>query len=386
MRNLIYYITANIVFILGLSLAASAQNTTGSFIYDGILREYRLYVPATYTGEEAVPLLLNLHGYGSNNIEQEFYGNFRQIADTANFIIALPNGTIDQLGKRFWNVGFAPSNIDDTGFLNALIDTLASNYAIDTTRLYSTGMSNGGFMSYELACNTDRLAAIASVTGSITHTHLANCSPTKPMPVLQIHGTNDPTVPYDGSALFAPIETVVQYWVNYNQCNPIPEIIPIPNTNLNDGATAEHIRYTNGENNTAVEFFKVYGGEHTWPGAIIDIGVTCKDFNASIEIWRFLSRYTSANTATNTATTAYNQTTLYGYPNPTTQQINLAFDAAKTPQKIIVYDNLGQIVWQHNINSSTPKVEINTQNWAKGIYIAIAYGANPQQTYRFIVQ
>ena len=160
--------TTLLLFCLYLAVPLSAQsNLSGTILSGGLTREYLLYVPAVYTGATAVPLIINLHGYTSSNVAQEFYGDFRPIADTANFLIVHPNGTIDDQGNRFWNTFGGNSTVDDVGFIAQLIDSLRAVYNIDPNRIYATGMSNGGFMSYQLACDlNNRIAAIASVTGS----------------------------------------------------------------------------------------------------------------------------------------------------------------------------------------------------------------------------
>lgn len=272
-------------------LLAGQQTVTGSFLHDGILRDYRLYIPAAYVPGTAVPLVFNLHGYSSDNAQQEFYGDFRPIADTAHFLIVHPNGTIDGTGNRFWNT-FGASAVDDLGYLVALLDTLSAHYAIDPDRVYSTGMSNGGFMSHDLACYaSDRFAAIASVTGTMTYPHMTGCAATHPMPVMQIHGTADPTVNYNGGSGLVPVEDLVLDWAQFNNCIQPPVITPVPNTVLTDSCTAEHWVYGSGDAGSTVELFKVLGGGHTWPGANVTIGVTNQDMDASIEIWRFFSRY-----------------------------------------------------------------------------------------------
>src|SRR5258706_3847373 len=139
------------------------QTINGTIMHDGLQRDYILYVPASYVPGTPAPLVLNFHGYTSNAFEQMFYGDFRPIADTAGFLIVHPNGTVDQLGNQHWNVGWGTSTVDDVGFTNALIDSLSAQYDINQDRVYSTGMSNGGFMSYKLACDlSNRIAAIAS--------------------------------------------------------------------------------------------------------------------------------------------------------------------------------------------------------------------------------
>src|SRR6187402_2104504 len=130
-------------------LANSQQTIEGSITHAGIQRDYILYVPEMYTPGTAVPLIMNFHGYTSNNLEQMYYGDFRPIADTAGFIVVHPMGTVDLLGNPHWNVGWGTSSVDDVGFATALIDSLSAAYTIDPERIYSTGMSNGGFFSYK---------------------------------------------------------------------------------------------------------------------------------------------------------------------------------------------------------------------------------------------
>ena len=131
-----------------------------------------------------------------------------------------PEGTVYQ-GGTHWNVGgfVGGSTIDDVGFTEALLDTLINQYNINQARIYSTGMSNGGYMSLHLACFlSSRITAVASVTGSMTPYTYSMCNPLHPTPVLQVHGTSDPTVPYNGDTWTKSIDEVVTYWAGHNQC------------------------------------------------------------------------------------------------------------------------------------------------------------------------
>lgn len=271
----------------------SQQTIQGSIMHDGLIRVYQLYVPAIYSGNTSVPLLLNFHGYTSNATEQMFYGDFRGIADTANFIVVHPQGTLDNTGTTHFNVGWGTSTVDDVGFSEALIDSLSAMYNIDQSRIYSTGMSNGGFMSFYLACNlSNKIAAVGSVTGSMSLNLISNCNSIHSIPIIQIHGTNDPTVPYQGSAGWsAPIPTVLTHWVNFNNCNSLPNTVSMPDIQPLDGSTVEKIVYSDGNNCTQVVQYKVTNGAHTWPGSAINLAGTNYDFNASKKIWEFLSEY-----------------------------------------------------------------------------------------------
>lgn len=287
------YLLILLTLCSSLSLAQSTIN--GSFTHGGINRTFSFYVPASYSASTPVPLVLNLHGYTSNGTQQSLYTNFQPIADTANFIIVHPNGTNDPVGNQpFWNYNIWGATVDDLGFLQALIDTISAHYSINQDRIYSVGMSNGGYMSYYLACNTNRFAAVGSVTGSMSIDMYNNCNSMLPVPIIDIHGTADPTVPYNGNVTSKPIEDVVDFWVARNNCSTTPTVTAIPDNNTTDGATAEHYVYAGGIDNHTVEFFKITNGGHTWPGATVPLpgnGNTCMDFSASKEIWRFFSQY-----------------------------------------------------------------------------------------------
>ena len=276
----------------GILQLPQAQTTVlDTFNFDGLERNYILYVPAIYDGANAVPLVINLHGYGSNAAQQNFYGNFKNLADVDNFLVVLPDGTKDLSGTPYWNSFAGGGSVDDVAFISGLIDTLSQNYNIDPTKIFSTGMSNGGFMSYRLACElNNRISKIASVTGSMNTTLQGTCSPGAPIPVMQIHGTNDPTVSYNGSFGVVAIEDVVDYWVNNNNCESVPIVENLPDINTADNSTVERYTYANGDAGSSVIFYKIIGGGHTWPDAAIPVpayGPTNRDFNASQVIWEF---------------------------------------------------------------------------------------------------
>jgi polyhydroxybutyrate depolymerase len=348
-----------------LTILAPAQTTIDeSFIHDGIERSYRIYIPEIYGLSAAVPLLFNLHGYGSNNLEQEFYGDFRPIADTANFIIVHPNGTIDNNNNRFWNT-FGGSNVDDLGFLAALADTIIAQYNIDQNRIYSAGMSNGGFMSYHLACFlSSRVTAVASVTGSMTIAAYNTCDPEYPVPAIQIHGTLDAVVPYNGNFFFVPVEALVDFWVEHNNCDPEPIIIQIPDIDTTDGCTAEQYIYSNGDHGSSVEFFKITGGGHSWPGAPVNINITNMDFSASEEIWRFLSQFSKDQLITALREYRPASPVFELFPNPSQGVLTIRFPGEE-PKAILITDSFGQTVQEHSCNCKQMKITLDR----KGVYL-----------------
>ncbi|MGQ3014495.1 MAG: T9SS type A sorting domain-containing protein [Flavobacteriales bacterium] len=331
------------ILLLFLAVQARAQTTiNGSFVHGGITRTYSFYVPASYTPGQAVPLVIGLHGLSSSGANFAQYRNFRPIADTANFIMAHPDGSL-LFGVRYWNYGITGSSPNDVGFIEALIDTISAHYTIDHNRVYSVGMSNGSFMSYYLACQSDRFAAVGGVTGSMSTSMYNSCVPAHPTPAIHVHGTEDPTNPYDGTTSMTAIEDLVQFWVDQNNCSPTPQITSVPNTNTSDGATAEHYVYSGGTNGHTVEFFKVIGGEHTWPGCPMpgSTDVTCMDFDARVEIWRFFSRYERSGSSS--LETHSKGDWLKMYPNPAQGSLNL--DAGeRSVNTVVIMDMKGRVV------------------------------------------
>lgn len=268
----------------------SGKTINGLIEHGGLEREYFLYTPISYTGNEPVPLVLNFHGFTQYADDYIRFADFRSIADTAGFIVVYPQGTLYS-GLTHWNVGgvwTVGSRVDDVGFTEALIDYVALEYNIDISRVYATGLSNGGYMSFHLACQlSHKIAAIASVAGSMTSITFNNCDPEHSMPILQVHGTKDPLVPYEGNLFSKSIDDVLRYWVNYNNCDTSQIIIDIPhNINTTNNSSASHYSYNNGDNGSIVKHYKITGGGHDWPGISGNM-----DFNTCDEIWKFFSMY-----------------------------------------------------------------------------------------------
>lgn len=351
-----------------LNLLYSQTSVIKTININGSPRTYRLYVPTIYTGNESVPLVFNFHGYTSNALEQENYGDFRAIADTANFILVHPEG-LNAGSGNFWNA-FTTTDVSnyDYQFVSQLIDSLQVEFLIDESRIYSTGLSNGGFFSYDLACfMSEKFAAIASVAGSMISQHESLCNPTRKVPVMQIHGTADQVVTYSGTGGIIEcvgVENLVNSWVNRNNCDSNPIVTNLPNINILDNTTVTHYLYQ-GEN-TSVEFYKITDGGHTWPGAIFPLvgQNTNQDFSASKEIWRFFSQY-SLNLATN-STKKLPENNFNVYPNPSTSELNVRLNGSEI-DFVRIFDSRGVKVFENQIINQA-ELKINTQNLISGIY------------------
>ncbi|MFZ4633481.1 MAG: PHB depolymerase family esterase [Saprospiraceae bacterium] len=366
-----------LVYCAASTHAQGQQTLLDTLLHNNISRDYRLYIPAAYTGNAAYPLVFNLHGYGSSAFEQQLYAQMDPVADTAHFIVCYPNGV-----DKAWNVGWIfGSQADDVDFIGALLDKLIAQYNIDTSRVYSCGMSNGGFMSYRLACElNDRVAAVASVTGSMVPVYAPTCQPGRSVPVMEIHGTADPVVPYNGQiGVSLPVDTVVQYWVNQNGCNQSPVATVVPNLDPTDGCTAVRFDYGACDQDRPVSFYKITGGGHTWPGAPINIGVTCQDFDASVEIWRFFNRFrlpvsTGVEQATNGRVAVF--------PNPVSDVLHLRLPEGSTQAAYVVYNNIGVQCAQGLLTGTQPVVPV--QALPAGAYYLRIQGASADVVARFL--
>ncbi|MDB2604830.1 hypothetical protein N9Z34_04140 [Gammaproteobacteria bacterium] len=219
-------------------------------------------------------VLFNLHGYGSNALEQMNYTNFNNLANTKenNFILIHPQGaplnTALTSSSSHWNSGgwTIGSTVDDVDFIDTIIKLVSQKYNLNQDRIYSTGMSNGGFMSYHLACNlSSKIAAVASVTGSMSKETYEDCNPAHPTSILQVHGTIDATVPFQGNSALRmrSINDVMDYWKLYNACDVDPTSIITDYFDIE--IAVQHDTYSNCLNDVNVELYKIEGMGHTWP-------------------------------------------------------------------------------------------------------------------------
>lgn len=231
-------------------------------------------------------MVLNFHGVLVKGKTQAAFSQFNEVADSAGFIVCYPNGILNS-----WNVGFGGYQ-DDVGFVSLLIDSLHAQYNIDLKRVYATGMSNGAFLCYRLACElSSKIAAIAPVAGEMVNSIAKNCRPDIAIPVMHIHGTRDKTVPYSGSRLTHSVDESIAYWCQLNKCKNEPDTIQIINANKKDSCFSERFNYKNEKGNIRVSLIKVNGGGHSWPGGPMNFEPTDLDIHASKLIWEFFSKY-----------------------------------------------------------------------------------------------
>jgi len=256
--------------------------------HEGLEREYILYKPKNFS--ENAPLVMMLHGYSSNNNNLLSYSKMNAIADQNGFMICYPQGAITYLtNQSHWNANLQMSDVNDIDFLSDLVIEIQKQFKVSKENVFVAGMSNGGFMSYTLGCErSDIFKAVASVTGTMSGYDWENCSPEYKIPVIQISGTIDRTVPWDGTMNTAfgwggapHILDVMEFWSDLNACTK-DELINIPDIDKSDNSTVSLTKKKGGSYNNEVWFYKIEGGGHDWPGAWGN-----KDIDASEEIWKF---------------------------------------------------------------------------------------------------
>ncbi|MEO5727945.1 MAG: alpha/beta fold hydrolase [Byssovorax sp.] len=236
-------------------------------------RPVDLHVPKSYACDKAAPLVILLHGYGASGAIQELYFNLTAESNKRGFLYAHPDGTKNSEGKQFWNAtdaccNFEGSKVDDSAYISKLIEDVQAAYNVDAKRIYLIGHSNGGFMSYRMACeHSDQIAGFVSLAGAMNN-DVAKCAAATPVSVLQIHGTADETVVYNGgkfgTATYPSAETSVADWVTINKCGATPDTSAAPldlETTL-AGSETKIKSYTGCQAGTGVALWTMDGGSH----------------------------------------------------------------------------------------------------------------------------
>ena len=267
-------LTARLLFLAALSSHLPCATAQGTISVNAGRGPVTVHVPSTYDPEVPMPVVMLLHGYGASGAAQENYLQFLPLSEQYGFLYLYPNGMPNSSGKRFWNgtdacCDFANSGLDDSSYLQGLIDEIKAALTVDANRVFLIGHSNGGFMSYRLACeHADTFAAIVSLAGA-TFLNQADCTPSEPVNVLQVHGSDDSTILYGGGNLlgnFYPSATgSAERWATYAGCNLTPDT-SAPNLNLEStisGAETSVTRWTNACNpGGAAELWTIQGGGH----------------------------------------------------------------------------------------------------------------------------
>ncbi|SUZ89169.1 uncharacterized protein METZ01_LOCUS42023 [marine metagenome] len=343
-------------FLIGLILLplflVRAQPEPQTFFIGGQERQYYLYLPDGISDD--APLVFVLHGYSGDALGIMNYSGMNQVADDNGFAVCYPQGLSDDWDYNFWNVGYdwhEYETVDDVEFLTELAEHLRGAYDLSRDHVFSTGMSNGGDMSYLLACEASEIfRAIAPVAGCMMTWIYDSCDPIDPIPVFEIHGTDDDVTWWEGAdeifndgwGPWESVDTTFNFWTQLNGCTDFT-MDTLPDINTSDGSYVISHKNTNGVNNNEVWLYEVVNGGHDWPGAYGNM-----DINSSEEIWSFFSM------VIDNAVSVYqedndqipNEYELeQNYPNPFNPVTTLIYSLTEENMvKITVYDMLGRKV------------------------------------------
>jgi polyhydroxybutyrate depolymerase len=214
------------------SPALKAGDTSVSLKVGSISRSFVLHVPATYDGSKPVPLIVNFHGIGSSGWGELSSSPYPTVTDPDGVILAFPDGMTGPVGTG-WNMGpCCVADVDDLGFVRALVTEIEKSACIDPVRVYAVGVLTGGGMAYSLACNAaDVFAAVAPAAFDLLQENIADCKPTRPITVVSFRGTADTRVPYEGGAsalvpdmpiTFLGAQSTFAQWARINACTGSP--------------------------------------------------------------------------------------------------------------------------------------------------------------------
>lgn len=257
--------------VLAATFTASSSGTSVEYIDNG-RGPVPLYLPANYDGSKPLPLVISLHGYSDPGVDAYF--DFAPQVDLKEFLYCIPIGTSDPGGSPFWNAtdaccNFYNTNVDDSGYLRQLVESIQAQYAVDELSIHFTGISNGGFMSYRMACDhADLVASIIPLAGT-TYLDTGDCNPSEPVHVLHVHGTADSSILYDGGCIFFDCypgaEESVDTWIEYNNCAFTSEDGgPAFNLdwNVSGNETTSTIYRQDCDEGVTVELWRMEGSEH----------------------------------------------------------------------------------------------------------------------------
>ena len=340
------------------SPCAAQEYSNQTLQYDGLTRQYSIYVPASYDGTVEFPLLFNFHGGNDLIASWQTSSDMRSLADDENFIVVYPQARPDLSdGNSFNWLPKSAGTFDDVPFISALIDAIAGDYQINQSRIYACGYSLGGEFAYELSCKlNNRIAAIAAVARTMQANPNSYCAPVHPTGVLTILGTNDSTSPYNGLT-YAGIEYYLSaaathnYWATYNNCETTASMSTV-------SSSVERYTWSTEAGCAYVEELKVIGGGHDWPGSFGNMTI---DTNS--EIWQFVSNY-DINGLIECTTASVNEFNCHqgkykSYPNPVSSQLTVEMDIAEE-KEYRIYSTVGKLLISGTLNSKTNKIDLSS--------------------------
>ena len=340
-----------------------------SIPHDGMDRTFLLHLPIGYNDSTDVPLIVAMHGGFGNAYSIENQSQLSAKADLENFIVVYPEGVVGGvLNISSWNAGWccgyaSNSNVDDVGFIDALLDTLINLYAVDTNRIYATGMSNGGFLSYRLGCElSERIAAIAPVAASMS---MVDCIPSRPVPLIDFHSYLDTHIPYDGGIgngpsnhYNPPQDSVLNVWGENSNCVDLNDTI-IYNSQYT------FIKWTSCDCNSEVHHYITQDGGHSWPGGVPTLlGDSVSNYISATDLlWSFFQQYSLECNTLSVSNEFVEKNRVLVYPNPTNGLLKIQSELNYEQMEISVFNITGQ-----NMFNVKNKTELDIRHLPKGAY------------------
>jgi len=244
-------------------------------------RVAEVVVPSSYDGITPMPLLFLLHGYGATAEVQNIYFRLSARAEEDGFLLVLPDGTLDEEGITFWNAfPLSPEPVDDVGYLIGLLDEMEETWRVDSSKVYFLGHSNGGYMSYRMACDhADRITGILNFAGLSPYVNELTCKPSEAVSVLHVHGNMDETVPYESGLAYPGAEQVASLWAERNGCDAEASTVgqSLDLVNSIEGDETSVVDWMSGcSDESRVSLWTIDGGVHTplfnnnWSTSIVD--------------------------------------------------------------------------------------------------------------------
>ncbi len=284
--------------------AGTAGDSTHTVVVDGRTRTYLAHMPPDYDGQTPLPVLLIFHGGLSNAAITVRYTGLSEKADRAHFLAVYPSGTGRLPRALTWNAGTccgyaARERVDDVAFVRALLDDLATHFAIDAWRVFATGISNGGMMAHRVGAElADRIAAVAAISGPLP---VGTIHPSRPVSVIYFHGTADAFAPFDGgkgekslaSIRFRSAPDTVAAWARADGCPEKPEVTALPSAR-GDPTRVRRETYAPCNAGTEVVFYVIGGGGHAWPGREARagfLGRSTLSISANDLMWEFFQKH-----------------------------------------------------------------------------------------------
>lgn len=338
--------------LLFISLPAFTQYD--SIPFGAFNRTYLLHLPDAYKETSSLPLLIAMHGGFGNAYNIEKQSQLSVKADAENFIVVYPEGIKSGLlNISSWNAGWccgfaSRSNVDDVGFINSLLDTLIDQYTIDTNRIYATGMSNGGFMAYRLACElSQRIAAIAPVAASMS---MSNCTPIRPVPIIDFHSYMDTHIPYDGGVgngpsnhYNSPQDSVLNAWAKKGNCSSI-------NDTIVNNSEYTFIKWSVCDCTTEIHHYATQDGGHSWPGGVQTlIGDPVSNYiNATDLMWEFFQQHSLDCKPLSEKRTVWKENNIKIFPNPTSGKLTIYTEGYYQKLEIEMFNLAGEKILSSN--------------------------------------